>query len=240
MPAPEENAHGGGSPGANHQGRHGWLARLFGTNSRESAATQSYRRLALQLDFDLGKGERGHCLMLTAPDSARVTCEASIELAHLLAEELGHRVLLIDATFGSGGVGAALGHAREPGLSDLLRDADMELDRAIIATGHPRVALLAAGHTASGSVPLKPEELRGRLERARSEFDYVLVQSSPLLREAKSLVFPSLVDYVLLLTVEGQTLLDDLEAGQQALVDCKASKVGIVLAKPPRRWFTRR
>ena len=53
-------------------------------------------------------------------------------------------------------------------------------------------------------------------------------------------VFPSLVDHVLLLAVEGRTLLEDLDASRQALADSKANKVGLVLTKPRRRWFTRR
>ncbi len=241
MALPEDNGPVGGSSGAQRHRVAGWLSRHFRANSRDSAATQSYRRLALQLDFDLGKKEKGHSLMLTAPDSAGITCEATLELAHFLAAELGHRVLLVDGSFGVGGISALLGHEASPGLMDLPRDGTGVLGNAVVPTGQEGVFLLAAGRPGpDGAVPIRTDELRAVLEAGCAKFDYVLVPSCPILRDPRCLVFPSLVDLVLLLAVEGKTFLDDLDASRRALTACKATKVGLVLTKQPRRWLGRR
>lgn len=87
----------------------------------------------------------------------------------------------------------------------------------------------------SGPIPPNPAELlqSDRMQTLMKEmlkkFDYVLLDSPPLLRVTDSLSISTIVDGVLLVTKSGQTTYDSLENGLKKLHDIHALVLGIVL-----------
>jgi hypothetical protein len=69
------------------------------------------------------------------------------------------------------------------------------------------------------------------LDEARSRFDYVLVATDSVRDDGRAMVFPPAVDRVLLLAVEGRTLLEHLDVCRRALQDCSDTRVGLVLTR---------
>ena len=162
-----------------------------------------------------------------------------------MAENLGHRVLLLDASFSAAGVGAVAGFAGERGFADLLPGSgpgslpgSLELfDTLVRPTAHPAISVLpAGGEVRGGSAALKAADLQGLLRRAYPKFGYVIVQGPALLDDPRALLFLPHADRVLLLAEEDRTLMEDLEASRRLLNPARPGQLGLVLVRPPRRW----
>lgn len=205
------------------------LRGLFGGGSLEPSREQMYVRLAVQLELERPAGKRAKSILLTSPRSEHVIRETAMELAYTVAEEMGRRVLLIDADFGlRSGAGT-------PGLTDLLVQGVEGLTTAVRATSHERLFMLSAGSRELTAASLAAGRHRELIARACDAYESVIVIGAPVLREAKWLMLAPLVDHSLLLAVEGRTHVSELDASLRVLSDCKAAGVGVVLTSEPPR-----
>lgn len=218
-----------------------WRRNNSRQDPRADAAAASFSRLALQLERDLASRDRGCSVLIAAADDDAVGVETTTELGWSLAEELGHNVLLVDATFGRRTLSTALGRRDDPGLLELLDGCSLSADvvrEAARSTQNNDIKLLPSGFGDNGRlIPARAEVLQQFLDAACETFDFVLVQGSVVSDGGRSLAFGSLVDGVLLVAVEGKTRLTAVEHAQRALNDCGAERVGLVLANPPGRRF---
>lgn len=196
----------------------------------------SFSLLALRLERDLPRQDKGHSILIAAANDDAVGVEATVELAWCLAEELGRSVLIIDGTFDARALSASLGLGDKPGIAEFLYGAAQThatLQALAQPTQHERVAVLAHGNDA-GNLPIRADAVRHLLAAACSHYDFVLVQGSLLVEGSKSMTFSSLVDAALLIAVEENTSLDQVTRGQRLLNDCGARRVALVLANRPR------
>lgn len=195
----------------------------------------TFSLLALRLERDLQRRDKGHSILITATDDDAVGVEATVELAWCLAEELGHSVLLVDGAFDVRTLSASLGLAEKAGLSELLDVPDQEsatLQSVVQPTLHERICVLPHGND-TGDRAIRAEAIRRLLATACERYDFVLVQGSLLVEGSRSMAFSSLVDAALLIAVEEKTTLDQVTRGQRLLNDCGATRVALVLANRP-------
>lgn len=221
-----------------HVPKSGWLRRI-GRKRRSERSLQSYRRLAMQLRFDLGEPEVGHCVMLTTPGAAKEAVQAILELADMLAVEQRYRVLIIDGcTATPDGLTEDFGCRGNHGLTDLLAEDGGDPWSSIVATASENLWFLPRGTSRLGETELlKSGNLEQLLNRLRPAYDYILVLAPAILEDPVSLAYPAQVDTVLLLVAENKTLLADVDASQRALSECRARKVRLVLTASRKRWF---
>lgn len=218
------------------------LGRLAGrlTGRRLGSAARplsSYSELALRLESDLPKDQRGRSVMLAATTDESVAVSAIADLGWHLAEELGREVILVDGSFGEHGLSRMLDDGSGPGLSSLIEDAEFDnLDPETVwaatrPTRHPNVRFLRRGHGGNGRlVAARPELLRRFLDAAKEVTDYVLVQCAPVLQPGRSLAFAGLVDAALVVALEHVSRVDELERANLILNGCGARRIGLVLA----------
>jgi len=121
-----------------------------------------------------------------------------MNLGIILAQQ-GARVLLVDADLRRPKLHALAGVSKEKGLSTLL-SSTLELETAVQTIGPvPGLQLLA-----SGPVPPFPAELLGSprmkelMETWRKQFDFILLDSPPLLPVTDSMVMNQFTDFHLL------------------------------------------
>ncbi len=140
---------------------------------------ESYRCLRSALIFFGGETGRPRLLLVTSalPDEGKSTIAAN--LAYALAQG-GARVLLVDADLRRGALHKLLGLRQEPGLSNLLQEPS-DPDQAFQTNSLPNLAFLACGPriTNPGDRFLGPT-LDQLLVRWRAQFDYVIIDSSPI------------------------------------------------------------
>jgi protein-tyrosine kinase len=150
----------------------------------------------------------------------------SVGLASALAREAGQRVLLIEADLRRPTISETLGLPPAPGLSEWLNAALDQLPVRRIGAGG--FSLLVAGQAALES----PESVGGplmaaALRAARHNFDFVVVDSPPVLPVADTVLLQDLLDGFLLVV---RSRLTPREAVVDALGRLRRDKVlGFVL-----------
>ena len=152
----------------------------------------------------------------------------SVNTALMLAR-CGARVLLIDGDLRLPRCHDALNAGAGPGLSEFLA-ATMPMP-AVQETSHPNLSFLAAG-AATDADPtelLSSPRLAYLLVDARKRFDYVVVDSPPLLAVADGLLIASVVDGVILVADRARCAADRLQLAIDRLHRAGATVLGTVL-----------
>ncbi len=120
----------------------------------------------------------------------------AINLAGALAHAPEARILLMDLDLRTPSAGKRLGlGSQSPGLVDLLLDPDLTLTD--VARQHPRFRLAAVPAGRAMNVPyelLKSPRLSDLLRQARQQYDYVIVDTPPLVPVPDSRLIADRVD----------------------------------------------
>lgn len=152
---------------------------LLELNDPRYTYAESYRSLRSALLFLPSEGERPKVVLITSaiPNEGKSTIAAN--LARVLALG-GSRVLLVDADLRKGHLHQMLGLQCEPGLVELLQQPD-SLDSVIQRDSLQNFAFLARGKDLGHSGDLfLGQAFDQLLALMRQQFDYVLIDSSPV------------------------------------------------------------
>jgi polysaccharide chain length determinant protein (PEP-CTERM system associated) len=170
----------------------------------ESVATEQYRMLGLKIRRKLAANKSSPVLAITSFVGGEGKTVTSLNLSLALASTVSGRVLLIDTDLRKPRVHEYLGVPRTAGFSDLLLAPADELGKYIwklrdlyVMTGGANlvnpVGLLASKNTSSV------------IERLRSEFDLIVIDTPPLLPVADSHILAGLADGVAMVVRARQT-----------------------------------
>jgi capsular exopolysaccharide synthesis family protein len=132
----------------------------------------------------------------------------SINLAGALAQASDTRVLLVDADLRSSSVGhhLALGSAARRGLIDAILDPDLGLDELVTRQRAFNLDVLPAGTLRPAPYEvLKSPRLGTLLEEARRRYDYVVLDTAPLLAIPDSRLIGKWVDGFLVVVAANRT-----------------------------------
>jgi capsular exopolysaccharide synthesis family protein len=115
-----------------------------------------------------------------------------------MVRQEGRRVLLIDADLRSPRVHTLLGAPSSPGLADYLQGDASEFE--VIQRGHEEGLYFtpAGTHVTHPSELISSGRMKEFLDRVKPEFDWIIIDSSPVLPVADATVLAGLCDGVLL------------------------------------------
>jgi capsular exopolysaccharide synthesis family protein len=203
----------------------------YGTDS--SSIAESFRKLRTNLQF-LSVDNPPRVILVTSslPGEGKSTTAINIALALAEAE---HEVVLVDGDMRRPSVAKYLGLVGAVGFSSVLSN-QVSVSEAIQKSRYPGLSVLTSGGT-----PPNPSELLGSLaaknvlEDLRKQFDYVIVDSSPLLAVTDAAILAAGADGVLIMARAGQTKRDQLAHAIGALADVGATLLGAVLTMVPTR-----
>jgi succinoglycan biosynthesis transport protein ExoP len=154
------------------------IALLEGNDDRHMYA-ESYRNLRSALLYLAVDGQRPKVLLITSavPNEGKSTVATNLARALVLG---GSKVLLIDGDLRKGRIHELLKLPSKPGLNELLRQNE-EPGKFIQATDLPDFAFLARGSASRnpGDLFLSPA-FDQMLARFRQQYDFVLIDSSPI------------------------------------------------------------
>jgi capsular exopolysaccharide synthesis family protein len=180
-------------------------SRLVSLTSPGSFAAEQYQGLRLTIER-LTKTRGPQVLAVTSPAAGEGKTLTAANLAGALARESDRRVLLIDADLRRPSIAAALGLATAPGLTDVLSSDRLELSAVAQAVQPFPLWVVASGSPGSAIHRLlRSPRLDGLIQRARQEFDVVIVDTPPLLPVFDSAVLSQLVDQLLIVVAANQT-----------------------------------
>lgn len=219
------NGHGSGSR---------WWSSLWSSRNRAAEVQQDfgpYRRLALQLHYELPRGSSSRSVLLVTPTASELCAHGSALLATCMGEELGKPVLFVDACVRRAEASHLVECSASRGLVDALADPQAPISDFVLPTTKPNVSFLPAGNIEAGRVST-PEAMSAFVKAAEEQYDFVVLSGGSVLGDSAPLALAPYVGCVLLLIVENETKIEDLDAAQGTLSYCKARQMGLVLTTP--------
>jgi capsular exopolysaccharide synthesis family protein len=198
-----------------------------------SHIAEAFRKIRTNLQF-LAVDNPPRVIVVTssAPSEGKTTTAINIALALAEAE---HNVVLVDGDMRRPSLAKYLDLVSSVGFSTVLSGA-APLGEVLQATKYPHLTVLAAGPT-----PPNPSELLGSqaakkvLDDLRTQFDYVIIDSSPLLAVTDGAILATQADGTLLIARFGETKRDQLAFGVGILNDVGAALLGAVITITPVR-----
>jgi tyrosine-protein kinase Etk/Wzc len=186
--------------------------------------------LQTNIAFSSSNGE-AKTLVFTSPLPGDGKTTTVINLALSLAQR-GIHVLLIDADVRRGVVHSVFGSPREPGLAEVLggRARFDHARRGITVDEHGVMDYLTTGRFAPSDYGLVASEaMRHLLERAREEYDVVIVDTAPVNIITDAAVLAANADGVILVARVGVTQAPALTYAVEQLRHVRAAILGVVL-----------
>jgi capsular exopolysaccharide synthesis family protein len=201
-----------------------------------SAIAEAFRKLRTNLQF-LAVDDPPRVIVVTSsmPSEGKTTTAINIALALAEAE---HNVVLIDGDMRRPMLDKNFDLVGLVGFSTVL-SGQASLSEALQKTRYPRLSVLT-----SGAVPPNPSELLGSLAaqkvlgEMRANFDYVIVDSAPLLAVTDAAILAANSDGALIMARFGQTKCEQLAHAVKNLKDVSAPPLGAVLIMTPARRKT--
>lgn len=152
----------------------------------------------------------------------------SLNLAWLMANEFGRKVLLIEGDFRNPSISSSyLSMGRLNGLVDVI-NGEADIRSAISRYEDTRLYLLPARTSVkNSSMLIDSQGMRSVLERAKSDFDYVIVDCPPILPLVDMNLLSRMVDGLLLVVKAGATPKDLVRKAVNSLPNKNVS--GVIL-----------
>lgn len=200
-------------------------------------SAEAYRELRTNLQF-LDVTPRPKVIVVTSPARHEGKTTTAINIALVLAEA-GSTVALVDADLRFSRMSEYLEMETRTGLSDVLA-GDESLKAVLKATEFEGVSFLAAGTLPQNpSVLLAADATEKALTELRDQFDYVVVDSAPVLPFTDTILLAKRADGTVLVVRTGKTKRQQLEDAAEKLSSSKAKLLGTVLTSDPSRSIRR-
>lgn len=200
---------------------------LITRDDPQSPFAEAIRAIRTSITLTRSKGG-GRVILVTSSLQGEGKSSISSNLAAALAQT-NKKVLLIDSDLRKGTVRQKLQLPKKQGFSELL--AGVEKDPTFVQVD----GLSSLYVLQSGSVPPNPSELLELpvldewLSKWRKDFDYVVVDSPPILPVTDAIILQSYADATLLVARSGVTERPQLRRSQQMLGKQGQHFVGVVL-----------
>jgi receptor protein-tyrosine kinase len=202
-------------------------------DSDNSSAAEAFRKLRTNLQF-LNVDNPPRVIVITSATPSEGKTTSSINVALALAEA-DNNVVLVDGDLRRPRLAKYLDVLGSVGVSTVLSGA-APLDEVLQQTKFPRLTVLAAGPT-----PPNPSELLGSLTAEkmvsdlRAKFDYVIIDSAPVLAVTDGAILAAKSDGALFVVRAGKTRRDQLAHAIGMLNDVGATLLGAILTMMPTR-----
>jgi receptor protein-tyrosine kinase len=201
-----------------------------------SIIAEAFRKLRTNLQFlSVDNPPRVIVVASSMPEEGKSTTAINIALALAEAE---HSVVLVDGDMRRPMLDTYLNVVGAAGFSTVLSGA-ASLNDVLQETSYPGLSVLTSGPT-----PPNPSELLGSmaakkvLTELRGQFDYVIVDSSPLLAVTDAAILAASSDGVLIMARFGHIKREQLAHAVKNLEDVDAPLLGAVFTMTPARGST--
>lgn len=213
--------------GRDEQGRQLLAGKLISHTSPKSPIAEAYRMIRTNVQLSQADGKI-KCLLITSPGPGEGKSTTAVNLGVTLAQ-MGFKTLLIDTDLRRPTLHRFFEIEKKRGLTNVLFDgAETENIHAISGIDHLYVM-------PSGLLPPNPSELLGSqkmkllLESLKEQFDFVILDSPPIIAVTDAQVIAPATDGVLLVVRAGFSQLDAVKRTKSLLAVSKARLLGVVL-----------
>ncbi|MDM8543272.1 CpsD/CapB family tyrosine-protein kinase [Desulfococcaceae bacterium HSG9] len=182
-------------------------------------------------------------LLITGPDENCGVSTVAFNLALALSfDMIDKRILLVDTNISAPSLHTAFGYPVNPGLIDYLFGI-RPLDDIILPSDYPNLHLIPSGSIDYlAVVPFDLTEFSYFLNDVREQYDFVLLDSAPLLKSSKTQSLSSQTDGVIIVAEANRTRWQVMADLKNQLDNNGANLVGSFLNKrrfPIPKWLYR-
>ena len=191
--------------------------------------TESFRNLKAALSVSVPKKDGGFVISFTSayPEEGKTTVSVNLALMFAFSET---KVLLIDADIRKGRVARFFKHKSKPGLSDYLSGQN-SLDEILHKSPlSENLTYITCGtHSPKPYELLESEQMKDLLTELRKEYDYILIDTPPVLLIADALAFTPYIDGTVLICRHQYSFVSDIERTLNTLTFSKANVLGVIV-----------
>ena len=202
---------------------------LVTQNDPKNPAAEAYRVIRTSVQFaQAGKELKTIAITSCTPNEGKSMTVANLAI---VLTQAGKSVLIMDCDMRNPTVHKNFNLSNKVGLSSCISMGTAVAD-SVQATGIEGLDALTAG-----VIPPNPSELLGSermqniLQRAKEEYDYVLIDTPPVLPVTDSLVLGRMVDGLILVIDSGEVKVEMAREVKNQLVHAGANILGVVLNK---------
>jgi capsular exopolysaccharide synthesis family protein len=200
-------------------------SRLISLTDKESLGAEKFRFLAVRLR-QMQQSKSLKRILITSSIAEEGKSLVSANLAITLARKQRQRVLLIEGDLRRPVLAQEMGLGRLAGLSELLK-SDASVLKNVYYLEEAGIWFLPAGVPPDNALELmQSSRLPEFLDLVSASFDWVVIDSPPILPLADTTVWSRMADGVVLVARQGKTEKRALERGLEAL---RANLLGVVL-----------
>jgi succinoglycan biosynthesis transport protein ExoP len=198
----------------------------------ETMMADAYRSAITSILLSRVNGISPRVILVTSPrpKAGKTTTVANLGIS---LAEIGRRVLLVDGDLRRPRLGKLFGLQFASGLSDALLDegiGNITLDSVIRPSTVPGLYVLPGGsEPANISKLLHSTHLDNLVERARAEYDFVLIDSPPMMGMADARLLSRNADGVILICRSGETSPEQLTEAKERLAEDGTPVIGTIL-----------
>lgn len=202
-------------------------SRLVAWTDPNSLGAEKFRALAVRLD-DMRRQYQLNSLQVTSSVINEGKSFVSANLAVTLAKYSGSKTLLIEGDLHRPTAAALFGLKELPGISDWWAGRDQDISRYLLRLSGTSLWVLPAGRSCDRpSDILRSGQLAEVFAQLSARFDWIVVDSTPMLPVIDANLWSRLVDGTLLVVREGIAPLKALKKGLQSLD--RPNLIGVVV-----------
>ncbi len=193
------------------------------------SVTEAFRNLKASLSVSVPKQSGGRVIMATSayPKEGKTMVTVNLVLMFAISDA---KVILIDADIHKGRVSKFFKERSTLGLSDYL-SGQCKLDEVVRPTQiNPNLSYIACGtHSPKPYELLESEEMKALIAELRTKYDYVIIDTPPVLLISDALALVPVTDGTVLVCRHQATYVSDISRALSALQFAKANVLGFIV-----------
>ena len=218
--------------------KHQIESRLITHYAPKSSVSESFRILRTNL-VSKRKDTSAFIILITSsgPKEGKSTIQANLATA---LSQTGSKVVLVDLDLRRPMVHSLFDFKKEVGISDFLVDKTQELEPLVKKTAIPNLDVITSGY-----IPPNPSELLGsvRMDDAlallKSKYDYILLDSPPVIAVTDSMILAKKVDALNLVVRVGKADKNVVKRAKELLDNIDVKITGAIInGVQPHKYYS--
>ena len=202
------------------------MSELITKYDPKSPISEVFRLLRTNIQY-INKDEKSTAIMLTSTTPANGKTVVTANLAITLAQA-NKRVILVDSDIRKPRLHKVFELENTMGLSDYLRNSSDGL--YIRKTNIENLSIVTAGTMVNNpSELIGQEKFKKTIEALKEKYDYVIIDSSPILMVTDSILVSRVVDATILIAIYNKTRIDDLKSAVRRINYVGGNVAGVVV-----------
>ncbi len=190
---------------------------------------ESFRKLKAALSVSVPKHEGGVALTVTSayPKDGKTTVSVNLAMTFAMSDA---KVILVDADIRKGRVARYFKRRSDPGLSDYLSGQNTFEEVVHQYRDNPNLSYITCGtHSPKPYELLESNEMKAFLEELRQKYDYIIIDTPPVLLISDGLALAPVTDGAVLVCRHQSSYVSDVARALNTLQFAKANVLGVVV-----------